>query len=203
MDWRTALGLLASFIILASIVPYVLDTLRGSTRPNIVTWSLWTLTEVILAAAQYTAGASWTLAILLASTVTTSIVTILAIRYGQRTYGWFDGACLAMAIGAILGWAITANPLAGIVLGVLAEACAVAPTVLKTYRAPETETPATYWLTNVATGLALIASTRYDLANILFPIYALSINTLVACLAMRRPHRGRKVHPPRDTVELP
>jgi hypothetical protein len=199
MDWRTALGLAAGFIIFVSIVPYVRDTLRGSTRPNIVTWSLWTLTGAILVAAQYTAGASWTLVILLASTVTTSIVTVLAIRYGQRKYGWFDGACLAMAIVAIAGWAVTANPLTGIVLGVLAEACAVAPTVLKTYRAPETETSATYWLTNVATALALIASTRYDLANIVFPIYALSVNTLVACLAMRGRPRSKKAHPLRDT----
>ncbi|HJU06790.1 MAG TPA: hypothetical protein VJ692_16695 [Nitrospiraceae bacterium] len=193
MDWRTALGLVASLIILVSIVPYILDTLRGSTRPNIVTWSLWTLTGAVLAAAQYSAGASWTLAILVSSTVSTSIVTILAVGYGQSKYGWFDGACLVMALTAILGWAITANPLVGIVLGVLGEMCAVAPTVLKTYRAPQTETSATYWLTNIATVLALIASTRYDLANILFPIYALSINTLVACLAMRRPHKGGKV----------
>ena len=194
MDWRTALGLLAGLIILVSIVPYVRDTLRGSTRPNIVTWALWTLTGAILVAAQYTAGASWTLVILVASTVTTSIVTVLAIRYGQTNYGWFDGGCLVMAVLALAGWVITANPLTGIVLGVVAEACAVAPTVLKTYRAPETETPATYWLTNVATVLALIASTRYDLANILFPLYALSVNTLVACLAMRgRRHRNSRV----------
>jgi hypothetical protein len=193
MDWRTALGLVAGLIILVSIIPYILDTLRGSTRPNIVTWSLWTLTGAVLAAAQYSSGASWTLAVLVASIISTSIVTILAVRYGQRKYGWFDGACLVMATMAILGWAITANPLVGIVLGVLGEMCAVAPTVLKTYRAPQSETPATYWLTNIATVLALIASTRYDLANILFPIYALLINTLVACLAMRRRHKNGKV----------
>jgi hypothetical protein len=185
MDWRTVLGLVAGLIILASVVPYVTDTLRGSTRPNIVTWSLWTLNGVILSAAQYVAGASWTLAVLMSSTASTAIVSLLAIRHGQRHYGQFDRACLVMALAAMAGWAITANPLAAIVLGVFAEAFAVAPTVLKTWRALKTETHITYWLTTLATALGLIASTRYDLANILFPIYSLTVNLLIACLAMR------------------
>ena len=84
------------------------------------------------------------------------------------------------------GWAITARPLMAIILGVFAELCAVAPTVLKAYRKPETETPITYWLTAFATVLAIIASTKHDLANMLFPTYSLIINTLIAYLATRR-----------------
>ena len=73
-------------------------------RPNLVTWFLWTLNGSILAAAQYASGASWTLSVLVASTISTGIVTVLAIPLGQRSYGVLDGLCLVMALAAMAGW---------------------------------------------------------------------------------------------------
>ena len=48
MDWRTVIGLAAGTITLLSILPYIRDILRGLTRPNLVTWWLWTLNGGIL-----------------------------------------------------------------------------------------------------------------------------------------------------------
>jgi hypothetical protein len=183
MDWRQILGIIAGLITFLAIVPYVLDTVRGTTRPNLVTWFLWTLNGSILAYAQFTAGASWTLAVLVASTLSTAVVTMLAIPFGQRRYGFVDAACLAMALAAMTGWWWTENPLTAIVLGVLAEIFAVSPTIAKTYRTPSSETPITYWATTFATILSLIASTRFDLANLLFPLYSISVNTIIASMA--------------------
>jgi hypothetical protein len=183
MDWRAAVGTLAGAITLLAIIPYVLDIFRGLTRPNVVTWFLWTLNGSILAYAQYTAGASWTLSVLVASTLSTAIVTVLAVPFGQRNYGVLDGVCLVMALAAMAGWWWTKNPVVAIVLGVLAEIFAVSPTIAKTYRAPETETPITYWATSFATVMSLIASTKFDIANLLFPIYSISVNTLIAVMA--------------------
>jgi len=183
MDWRAVLGTLAGAIMLLAIVPYVLDIFRGRTRPNVVTWFLWTLNGSILASAQYIAGASWTLSVLAASTISTAIVTVLAVPFGQSKYGALDGICLVMALAAMVGWWATENPLIAIVLGVLAEIFAVSPTIVKTYRAPETETPITYWATSFATIMSLIASTKFDIANLLFPIYSISVTTLIAVMA--------------------
>jgi hypothetical protein len=91
--------------------------------------------------------------------------------------------CLVMALAAMAGWWWTENPVIAIVLGVLAEIFAVSPTIAKTYRAPDTETPVTYWATSFATVMSLIASTKFDLANLLFPIYSISVNTLIAVMA--------------------
>ena len=104
MDWRGILGTIASLITFFAIIPYMRDTLRGATRPNVVTWFLWTLNGSILAYAQFTAGASWTLAVLVASTLSTAVVTVLAVPFGQRGYGVVDAACLGMALAAMAGW---------------------------------------------------------------------------------------------------
>jgi len=183
MEWRGILGIIASLITFFAIIPYMRDTLRGATRPNVVTWFLWTLNGSILAYAQFTAGASWTLAVLVASTLSTAVVTVLAVPFGQRGYGVVDAACLGMALAAMAGWWWTENPLTAIVLGVLAEIFAVSPTVAKTYREPASETPITYWATTFATILSLVASTKFDLANLLFPLYSISVNTIIAVMA--------------------
>jgi hypothetical protein len=191
MDWRTVTGLIAGIITLLAIFPYIRDILRGSTRPNLVTWSLWTLNGCILAFAQYAAGASWTLAVVVGATISTAMVTLLAVPFGQRGYGLFDAVCLVMALAAMGGWWWTKDPLAAIVLGVLAEIFAVAPTIAKISRAPETETPSTFWLTAFATILSMIASTKFDLANLLFPIYFIIVNTLIAVMATRGRRRAQ------------
>jgi hypothetical protein len=183
MDWRATFGVLAGAITLIAIIPYILDIFRGDTRPNVVTWFLWTLNGSILASAQYIAGASWTLSVLVASTISTAILTVLAVPFGQSKYGVLDGVSLVMALAAMAVWWWTENPLTAIVLGVVAEIFAVSPTVAKTYRAPETETPITYWATSLATIMSVIASTRFDLANLLFPIYSISVNTVIAVMA--------------------
>jgi uncharacterized protein with PQ loop repeat len=183
MDWRAVVGFSAGAITLLAIIPYIIDILRGLTRPNVVTWFLWTLNGSILAYAQHTVGASWTLSVLVASTISTGLVTLLAVPFGQRQYGVLDGVCFLMALAAMGGWWWTENPLTAIVLSVVAEIFAVSPTIAKTYRAPETETPITYWATSFATIMSLIASTKFDLANLLFPIYSISVNTLIAVMA--------------------
>jgi hypothetical protein len=192
MDWRTIAGLFAGIITLLSILPYIRDILRGWTRPNLVTWSLWTLNGGILAFAQYTAGASWTLAVVVAATIATAVVSVLAVPFGQRGYGLIDAVCLVMALAALGGWWWTKDPLTAIVLGVVAEIFAVSPTIAKTYRAPETETPSTYWVTACATIVSMIASTKFDLANLLFPVYFIAVNTLIALMATRGRRRMQR-----------
>jgi hypothetical protein len=186
MDWRTVLGLLAGLINIASIIPYVRDVLAGSTRPNIVTWFLWTLIGAILSYAQYTAGASWTLALLVGATLSDLVVTILSIRHGQRRYGWIDGGCFAVAMLAIIAWWWTSNPVAAIIVGVMAEICAASPTIRKAYHKPESETPIAYAMSTCAGVLSLVASTRYDLANVLYPAYAIVSSGLIAALSARQ-----------------
>jgi len=192
MDWRTVIGLAAGTITLLSILPYIRDILRGLTRPNLVTWWLWTLNGGILSLAQYTAGASWTLAVVVAATIATAMVAVLAVPFGQRDYRLLDMVCLVMALAALGGWWWTKDPLTAIVLGIVAEIFAVSPTIAKTYRAPETETPSTFWLTAFATILSMIASTKFDLANLLFPIYFIVVNTLIAVMATRGRRRMQR-----------
>ena len=85
IDWHAVLGVLAGCIEVYSIVPYIRDMLHGETGPNIVSWTLWTLIQMIIVAAQFTAGASLSIAVPVIMTVNTLLVLSLCLfGYGYK-----------------------------------------------------------------------------------------------------------------------
>ena len=83
----------------------------------------------------------------------------------------------------------------------IAEFFAALPTVIKTYSRAASETPETYWLSFLAAGLSPVASTKYDLANIPFPLYSLGINAVIGTLTWRRKRsRGSTKRKPSHSV---
>jgi hypothetical protein len=184
MDWHLPVAALAGAVQVSSIVPYVRDMLRGTTRPNVVSWSLWTLLQVIAIFAQLSAGASWSIVLLFAMTFNTSLVVVLCLMgYGYTKYGLVDYACFAFALGAILLWQATNEPLVALVLAVVADLIAALPTIVKTIRDPYSEIPLAWSLGGFSGLLGIISLTRFDVANLIYPVYILVTNALIACLA--------------------
>ncbi len=50
-------GILASIVSLCGFIPYILGIIKNTTRPNIVSWSAWTILSFISAIACYYSGA--------------------------------------------------------------------------------------------------------------------------------------------------
>src|SRR3989344_3191928 len=101
MDWHVVIGVLAGLLQIGVTVPYILSILRSTTRPNIVSWSLWTLTLLITIEAQVTAGASWPLLLLISSLFCPLIVLFLCIGgYGYKKFGTVEKSSLLLALFA-------------------------------------------------------------------------------------------------------
>jgi hypothetical protein len=56
-----ALPGLAGAIGVADMIPYVRDTLRGTTRPHRGTWLVWGALAIVVCFSQHADGASWSL----------------------------------------------------------------------------------------------------------------------------------------------
>jgi uncharacterized protein with PQ loop repeat len=54
---RDLLAIVAGIITVAATLPYIINTIKGKTRPNIVTWFTWTLLNTITAIAAYSGHA--------------------------------------------------------------------------------------------------------------------------------------------------
>lgn len=172
VDWHPALAIISGIVQILSVVPYVRDMFWGRTRPNIVSWSLWTVLQSIALAAQLSAGFSWSMLLLAAMTLNTAFVVVLAARgYGYRQYGGLDYTCGVIGAAAIVLWLITGQPLAALTLSVLADFIIAIPTVAKTIRDPHSETLLSWFLVAVASAFTLLSITEFTPSNLLYPSY--------------------------------
>ena len=184
-DWHTWLGTGASILLLALIIPYIRSIFTGTTRPSAVSWSGWALLFAIATAAQASRGIDWSLAVPLISTFSTAIIAFIALRSGRAVWTRADRFSIAVAIGAIMLWAITKEPLTALVLSIVADLAVTLPTIVKTYQEPESE-PAYLWvLYTIAASLAVIATRSLTVYNLLVPLYTVFGSAIIAALALR------------------
>lgn len=185
MDWHPLVGTLGGLLALIAIFPYVKDILRGTTRPNIVSYSIWALLLLIALAAQISAGASWSVILLIGDFIGTSTAIVLClIGYGYKKYGWVEWVCLSLAIIAIVSWQLTKQPVLAIVFALIADAMAATPTLIKSFKDPWSEYPVAWLIAACGAFLGVASTTIFNVANLLFPIYLLVINAAIGLTAL-------------------
>lgn len=185
MDWHYIFAIASGLLTVAAVVPYIWDMVRGSTRPNVVSWGLWLLVQSIFAAGQFTAGASLSIVLPIVEVFTVGIVVVLGlVGYGYKKYGPLDILCLVLALGAIVLWQITNDPMVALWMSVGADFMAAIPTLYKSYKDPESETISTYFLVVLSALAAAFSTTIYDVPNLLWPAYIFGINGAVVVLVL-------------------
>lgn len=167
---------------------YIYEIFRGIVATNRVTWLLWGILAMIVFAAQRAQGVdalSWTT---LAMAVT-SFLIVLASYLDKDAY-WkterHDYYLAGAAIFGIILWALTDNPNLAIAFSLLADLFAGLPTLIKTYKHPETESWRSYVIYTVGYGITLLAIQTISFENFAFVFYLFILNGLLAFFASRR-----------------
>src|SRR2546421_60415 len=106
--------LASSVVTLGAVVPYVRDVLAGRTKPNIASWTTWTLLFVVATFAEIGAGEYRTAFFTGSISLETALVALLGGRYAYAKYTRFDAACQAGALSGFLAWWLFDNPLAAV-----------------------------------------------------------------------------------------
>ncbi|TAK04057.1 hypothetical protein EPO34_02780 [Patescibacteria group bacterium] len=186
MDWHLLIGIAAGVLQVSAIVPYVRDILKRQTKPNIVSWALWTLIQLIAIWVLVTseAGFSWSLILLLATTFNTGLVVVLCLMgYGYKEFGHVEKACLTIALVAIALYVFTKDAALSLAFDIVADLVAATPTIVKTFREPHTEAVMPWVMVSVAAALGALSSTIIDVENLALPIYLAFVNGLIAAIA--------------------
>lgn len=178
------LGIASGVLAFLTVVPYVWDIIGRITKPNAVTYFIWTLIQLVAIAAQLEAGASWSIFLIIGTTLNTGIIFLLAIAgYGYQRFTASDAIALIVGGAAIVALIYTDHPDLVIILPVVADALGAVPTVIKTKKHPETEERFSWFLMIIACGLGVAATEKLDLANILYPSFLLLEAVVIFCLA--------------------
>jgi hypothetical protein len=186
LELVAVLGLAAGLIGVLDTIPYVRDTLRGSTRPHRGTWLIWGVLAVVVSLSQYADGASWSLVMAGVQAVLTSLVFGLSIRRGEGGVSRADITMIAIAGAGVIGWIAADEPLVATACVVAADLIGAGLMVPKTYRDPHSETLITFAFASLGGALAAGAVGAIDVSLLLYPVYYCVINGAIALLIWER-----------------
>jgi hypothetical protein len=181
-----AFGVLAGLAGIADTIPYVRDTVRGSTRPHRGSWLIWGVLAIVACVAQLADGASWSAVMTGTQAVVTGAVFLLAIRYGEGGMSATDLCLIAVAGGGVIGWILIRQPIVALGCVIAADMIGVAMMTPKVRRDPHSETLATYALASVGGALATDAVGMLDLSLLAYPAYYCLANGALAILIYRQ-----------------
>lgn len=185
MNWHAILGMAAGLILLLGNIPYILSIRRGDTRPNRVTWGIWTTIGFILVGSYYAIGATNTLWLPIAQVISQLIITCYAFKYSKGRWQKSDRICLAGAGLSLLLWWRSGSPLVALAMNIAMDILGAIPTIQKIYYEPDSEDLLFWVMAFSASVLNLLAIESFTLSFVLFPLYLLILNITVLILLTR------------------
>jgi hypothetical protein len=163
---------------------YAKDTLKGTTKPNRVTWFLWALAPMIAFSAEIKGGVG--LRSLMTFMVGFGPMLVLAASFVNRKAYWkisrLDIACGALSVLALILWKITGTGDVAIALSIAADLLAGVPTVIKSYKEPKSESYQVFMFGAISAAITLLTIKHWTLASAGFPIYIFLICILLFSL---------------------
>ena len=154
----TAIGALGALV-------YLRDTLRGTTKPNRVTWLLWAFAPLLAAGVEFHGGVG--LRALPTFMVGFMPLLIFIASFHNSASVWqirrIDYACGAMSVVGTIVWFATQNGVLAISAAIAADFLAGVPTLMKSWTHPETETIHSYIGAVISMGIVLLTITQLDL----------------------------------------
>jgi hypothetical protein len=185
LNWHAIFGIAAGIVLLLGNIPYIVSIRCGVTRPNRVTWGIWTTIGCILLGSYQAIGATHTLWLLIAQVLSQFVITLYAFKYSQGRWERLDRICLAGAALSLLLWWRSGSPVVALLMNTTMDLLGAVPTIKKIYRDPTSE-DFKFWLMSFAAAvLNLLAIENFALSFIVFPLYLFGLNITILMLLTR------------------
>jgi hypothetical protein len=173
---------------------YLVGAVRRRVQPNPVTWGLWSATAWIAFLGQRAEGVGLPALLTLSVALVPSLIFFASLRAGA---GWrlgrLDIACGLLSVLGLVLWRVTTSGAAAIAFSIAADALAAIPTVVKAYRAPESEAAAPYVACVVSAGLTLATLSELAFSSASYAIYLLVLGIVMCVLLLGRRRVGDPV----------
>jgi hypothetical protein len=185
LQYLVILGVAVQFIGIGS---YIKETLKGNTKPNKVTWLMWSVAPLIATFAALSDGVR--LAVLPVFIAGFGPLLVFAASFINKDSYWklrkLDYVCGICSILALILWAITKEPVIAIIFSIVSDGLAAVPTAIKAWFYPETEdvSPYTTGLFCVITSFAAIK--QWNFSSYAFPVYLVIVNCFLIFFITRK-----------------
>lgn len=135
------LSLIGALIMFISCVYNAIQIFKGKTKPNLVSYVIWGLSPLIAFFASLSEGLTWSyLPTFMAGAGSVILFVCALLKKGSffelKRYDILCGVVSVITLGI---WYITKNPMIAIGLSIISDIMACMPTMIKTWKHPETE----------------------------------------------------------------
>lgn len=193
LDWLTMIGLLSAALSVLAFIPYVRDMMKGKTLPLRSTWLIWTVLSTTSLLSNITEGATHSLFFVGMQAALTAMICLMSVWYGTGSFFRAgDRHVLALAGAGTLLWWATDTALWSLTITITVSALGGIVTVVKSYRAPGTETEACWCILTVAAAGGALSVGAWDPLLLAYPLYLFALygSILTALWLGRRHQRG-------------
>lgn len=167
---------------------YTKDTLQGKTKPNRVSWLLWSIAPLIGSVAAFSDGVR--MAALPVFVIGLGPLVVFVASFVNKNAYWklekSDYVCGLISFLALVLWQVTNEPVVAIVFAILSDALAALPTYIKSWKFPETESGIAYATTAFGAGTSFLVLQNWNFSEWAFPAWLLCMNAALALVIYRK-----------------
>lgn len=192
MNIKILFAILSTFIGIIGTIPYVMDIFRGTTKPHMYSWLIWTILQVIGAISMFSLGAGFGMTSVMVGAFSCGFIFILSFKFGTKNIKIVDKICLLGAIAAIVVYFFLHDPFLSIIIITIIDLIGFLPTLRKSYEEPQTETVASYILSFISYCLLLFAISVFTFQNSLYAISLIITNAVCAFIIIFRRNKIKK-----------
>lgn len=183
---RNTLAFLGALIESVAFWPYLKETLAGTVRPRIASWSTWALVTGIATVAALSERAYSSAALTGVATIIEITIVIAALRKGDRDYGVLDGVSQFISVVGIIAWLMTDQAYLAIIFTITADFFGVVPTLYHSWKKPHDEAWLSFAVSGFGSILSCLAVDKLTVVNLGFPVYLASVGLAMAGLIFIR-----------------
>jgi len=183
-------SMLAGLVTLSAYFPYIRAILKKETRPSFISWPIWALSLSLIFATSYSVGARLTLVLIFAGIIGNIIISILAWRYGEKTWTKLDIASIVVSIASLVVWFITNNALIALIMIVAIDTAGYFPTIQNILKNPRSENRTAWMLFGIGAlfnMVTLLIAGDFKFGVVLFPlVYFFTVGITNIVLLLKR-----------------
>lgn len=166
---------------------YIIDIIRGGTKPHRAAFLLFSIGGAISFAGQAAEGASFSLLFAGALLVSSISIFALSLKYGTGGFNRRDKIGLVIAACALLGWFATSSAVIALILIALYNTIAKVMIMLKVHENPHTELLLSWVISTVGSFFAVLAVGSLDWVLILMPAQnGITVGLIAGIIYVRR-----------------
>lgn len=185
---KETVGAIAVLLTFVGYIPYIVDTLKGKTKPHVYTWFIWGVITLAAYALQVSADAGPGSLVTLAAAVVCLFIAALglSVARSERNIDKIDTFCFVLALVAMSAWLGADQPVTAVILLSVADMIGFVPTIRKSWKHPYQETLFSYEMNTFRFALAIYALESYTLVALLYPLTWILANGLFSIFLIVR-----------------